>query len=352
MVCLAGVAGLAGQAAPAPSQGADQAAKVLADAREALGGEKKLAAVKNFVATGRTRQVRGENLVPIEFEIAVELPDKYVRKDEVPAQESEPTSSGFSGDSLIQIPPPAAPQTPAMPGARPGGAPPAAAPPGTPPPGAAGGAAPGARAMPPGGRPGGPAGPPPDPRKARVTSLKQDFVKLTLGMFATSFPAYPLTFTFVGQAEAPQGKADVIDVKAAPNFALRLFVNNQTHLPIMVSWQVPVTNVTLHVTGTPAPANLPAGAVVADVPPAPDPSAPQADKDKYAKDVQDIRRKALAAAPPTEYRIYYADYRDVGGMQFPFRLRRAVGAETVEETNFDGFKINTKIDPRKFEVVK
>src|SRR6478735_1871258 len=59
------------------------AAAVMAAAREALGGEKRLSGVKSFVATGRTRQVRGDNLVPIEFEIAVELPDKYVRKDEI-----------------------------------------------------------------------------------------------------------------------------------------------------------------------------------------------------------------------------------------------------------------------------
>src|SRR6185312_410298 len=73
-------------------------------AREALGGEKRLAAVKSFIATGRTRQVRGDNLVPIEFEIAAELPDKYVRKDEIPAQESGPTATGFNGEDLIQFP--------------------------------------------------------------------------------------------------------------------------------------------------------------------------------------------------------------------------------------------------------
>ena len=88
------------------------AATVLAEAREALGGEKRLSAVKNFVVTGRTRQVRGDNLVPIEFEIAVELPDKYVRKDEIPAQESGPTSTGFNGDELIQLPVPATPTPP------------------------------------------------------------------------------------------------------------------------------------------------------------------------------------------------------------------------------------------------
>src|SRR5947199_1967535 len=88
---------------------------VLTAAREALGGDKKLSAVKTIVATGRTRQVRGENLVPIEFEIAIELPDKYVRKDEIPAQESGPTSTGFNADELIQLPVPVAP--PAAPAA-------------------------------------------------------------------------------------------------------------------------------------------------------------------------------------------------------------------------------------------
>ena len=116
VVALAAVARLLAQTpAPPPDPGA-----VLAAAREALGGEKKLAAVKTLVTTGRTRQVRGDNLVPIEFEINVELPDKYVRKDEVPAQESGPTTSGFNGDSLIQLPPQVGPPA----GGRPGGPPP------------------------------------------------------------------------------------------------------------------------------------------------------------------------------------------------------------------------------------
>src|SRR5216684_4620810 len=183
------------------SQAVD-ATQVLAAAREALGGEKKLSAVKSFTATGRTRQVRGDNLVPIEFEILVELPDKYLRKDEIPAQESGPTASGFNGEEWLQDPPPAAAPTPSP-------------------------------------APAGPAGPPPNPAAARVTTLKQDFARLTLGMFAASFSAYPLTFTYVAEAEAPQGKADVLDAKGPNNFTIRLFINKETHLPIMVSWTPP-----------------------------------------------------------------------------------------------------------------
>src|SRR5688572_23806160 len=72
---------------PAYAQTND-AAKVLAAARAALGGDSRIAAVKTFIVTGRTRQVQGDNLVPIEFEIQTELPDKYSRRDEIPARDT------------------------------------------------------------------------------------------------------------------------------------------------------------------------------------------------------------------------------------------------------------------------
>jgi len=326
---------LAHPAAQAPGR---DPAPILAAAREALGGEKRLSGVKNFVATGRTRQVRGDNLVPIEFEIAVELPDKYVRKDEIPAQESGPTSTGFNGDELIQLPVPAPP-----------GPPPAAAQ----------------------GRVGAPPPQPPSQpqldaaRAMRVAAVKQDFVRLTLGMFAGSFSSYPLTFTYVGQAGAPQGKADVLEAKAPPNFSVQLFINSQTHLPIMVSWkQAPGRAGGGRGRGEGPP---PEGRGRGEAPPAegrgapprPEGAAPQAPPTAPPQGAPAAPGAAApnagrAAAPPApvEYRIYYADYRDVDGLQWPFRLRRATGQDTTEETTFDRFRINTKIDPKKFEVRK
>ena len=286
VICLAMSSAGTAQA-PAP----DAAAGVVAAAREALGGEKKLSAVRTVVASGRTRQVRGDNLVPIEFEIAIELPDKYVRKDEIPAQESAPTSSGFSGDTLLQFP------APAPPPARAGGPPPSTA----------------------------------DQLAAagrmRLATVRQDFARLMLGMFAGSSSVYPLTFTYVGKAEAPQGKADVLDVKgpAGPGaLAARLFLNDTTHLPIMIIWTAPAPPMR----GGPPPGGPPPAA-------APGPPA------------------AAASQPsPPESRLYFGDYKEVSGLQLPFRLRRALGAETVEEMTFDGYKINSKIDPKKFEVRK
>src|SRR5687768_16071603 len=168
--------------APEPTSTTGEAAAILNGAREALGGEKRIAAIKTIVASGQTRQLQGDNLVPVEFEINIELPDKYVRTDEIPARESGPNSRGFNGDGLIQSgdaaggpgprrggppPPSAAPAAPQ--GAATGGKPPDSAAAGLPT-GASGGAA------------GAKVGPPPSP----TLPVKQDFAKLTLGMFATS----------------------------------------------------------------------------------------------------------------------------------------------------------------------
>ena len=73
-----------GAQTPAPSP--DPQA-VLAAARTALGGEARLSAVKT--PWRRTHPSgAGDNLVPIEFEIAIELPSKPCGRTVVPAQES------------------------------------------------------------------------------------------------------------------------------------------------------------------------------------------------------------------------------------------------------------------------
>jgi hypothetical protein len=290
------VATLAGAQPPPP----DAAAGVIAAAREALGGEKKLAAVKTVVATGRTRQIRGDDLVPIEFEVDIELPDKYVRKDEIAARESS-TISGFNGEILLQFP--ALGQAPAPAG-------------GPPPPTAEQMAAAG---------------------RMRLGAVKQDFARLLLGMFAGSSPALPLTFTYVGKAEAPQGKADVVDVKgpAGPGaMAARLFINADTHLPIMLTWTAPAPPSR---GGPPSPPGSPAAS---GQPPPPAGSPPAS------------AGQGRSQPSPPETRLYFGEYRDVSGLQLPFRVRRALGPDTVEETTFDGYKINVKIDPKKFEVRK
>jgi hypothetical protein len=287
---------------------APTAESVIANARKALGGEARIAAVKTFIATGRTRQVRGENLVPIEFEIHAEMPDKYSRRDEFPAQDAGPVTAGFVGDQLVLIP----------------------------------------RPVPPPPRPGMPAPPPGAMEaqfRARMMQAKQDFARLLLGMFAGTSTAFPVTYAYVAQAEAPQGKADVIDVKGPNNFTARLFVQAETGLPIMLSWQAPGPGM--------GPGGPPPGAggprPGAGGPP---PAAGGAPAAAAAPPAGAAGPPAGGGGPPKpapEQRMFFADYKDVDGLKLPHRIRRAAGSETTEETTFDRFRINAKVDPRRFD---
>ena len=159
LVLFAALACLLRSVEPLHAQGPSAQAVVIA-AREALGGEGKLSAVTSFTATGRTRQIRGNNLVPIEFEINCQLPDKFVRKDEIPAQDTDGSVTGFVGDQLILFP---------APPVRAGGPPPQAV------------------------------------AQQRLSGIKQDFARLMLGVFAGSFPPYPLTFKYLAEGDAPEG---------------------------------------------------------------------------------------------------------------------------------------------------
>ena len=150
---------------------------------------------------------------------------------------------------------------------------------------------------------------------------------------------------------SPEGKADVLDVKGVGNFSARLFIDSKTHLPLMLSWTTP-PNLVPVVAGQKPPANLPPGAVTFETPMPPPDSATPEEKKQFEEQALAARKTAMASARPTENRIYYADYRDVDGLKLPFRIRRAVGATTVEETTFDRYRMNAKIDPRKFEVRK
>jgi hypothetical protein len=212
--------------------------RILRAARESLGGDARLAGVTTFSATGRTRQLRGNNLVPIEFEVIVAFPDRYVRTEEFPAQDKDPVTQGFSGDVLIQSP----------------------------------------------------------VSQGQLAAIKQDFARLTLALFACSFQGYPLAFSYLSEADAPEGKADVLAVSGPDNFSAELVIQRDSHLPVMLMW----------------------------------------------------RAAGRGLQPAMETRLYYGDFRDVDGLKWPFRIRRAVAGQTVEETTFDRYRINPRIDPKKF----
>ena len=81
-----------------------------------------------------------------------------------------------------------------------------------------------------------------------------------------------MDFTYGGEAQSPDGKADVVDVKGASNFAAKLFLDKQTHRPLMLAYRgaSPRMIVQTQRMQGPPPAGPPEHAERPGQPPAPD----------------------------------------------------------------------------------
>jgi hypothetical protein len=333
------------------AQGSD-VDKILSAARQALGGEKKLDAMKSLAIEGRAMRISPAGTsTESEFEVAIELPDKFMRRDVLASMGNMSIyrNSGFNGDGVINeidAPPQLAGGGGNVVMFRSSGSGGSTMTVGS------GGATMSGAAQTPEQQEAG--------RKAMLVSAKQDFARIALGMFARSTAAYPLTMTFAGQAESPDGKADVIEVKGDGDFAARLFVDATTHLPLMLSWMAkePLTMSRSTASGPGGATTMTIGGGVSHsgvaAPPgqAPRPSMTPEERDKLIKQLEEQQKESEAKRRVVEYRLFYGDYRAVDGVQVPHRLQRSVDGKPVEEVTFDKVKVNAKIDAKKFTVTK
>ncbi|HYN10381.1 MAG TPA: hypothetical protein VES67_23540 [Vicinamibacterales bacterium] len=307
-------------------QGPD-AAKVLADVRAALGGDAKLEAVKSVAVEGRLTKTTGGQTLTNDFEMAFELPDRFVKKEVIAVlgQTSITRTTGFNGDGLIEVV-----DTPPQMG---GGMVITRM---------AGSGPPGMQATP---------EQIATQRQAILASNKREFARLLLGMFAANPRAFPLEFAYAGEAEAPDGQAHVIDVKGADGFTARLFVDTKTRLPLMLSW-MDKEPMRMTIGGGAAVgsgaitiahgAHLSGGARQV--------TPEQAEQLRH--EMEQKMKEAEANRRTVEYRLIYGDYKAFSGVQMPTRIQRMIDGQATEELSLEKIKVNTKIDPRKFEVTK
>jgi hypothetical protein len=302
--------------AASPLSAQDKAAGVLAAAREAIGGGK-LASLQTLSVQARMARNMGERQMTSELQILVETPDKYARIEEITAPIARTMNSGFSGDTAIR------------------------------PAGATMGAG-GSMMIVMGGPGGAPAAPKMTPgQEAEINAMllrsqRTEISRLMLGWAAMAHPSLDATYTYAGEAESPDGKAHVIDVKAG-DFAAQLFIDQATSLPLMLTYRAPEARVmTMRGPGGPG---APAQRGAPGTPP------PPSGHGHPAVQAAPSQPDAMRGDPPklVDYQMYFSDWREAGGIKFPHVLQRATGGATVEEWEITKVAVNQKIDPKKFQ---
>jgi hypothetical protein len=184
-------------------------------------------------------------------------------------------------------------------------------------------------------------------QRTLVRNAQIEASRLMLGWFAAAHPAANAQYTYAGEAESPDGKAFVIDVKNADNFAARLFIDQQTNLPLMVTYKAPQPRMMTAGPGA-AASSAGGGHVVRSQAPA-GRELSEEERDKLRADAEKQNQEMQRQAPVlVDFAVYFEDWRDAEGVKFPFKMRRATDGTTTEEWTVTRIKVNPKVDPKRF----
>ena len=159
---------------------------------------------------------------------------------------------------------------------------------------------------------------------AQVDRLQSDLMRYLLAFILTPPPGVSVSFSYAGEAEAPDGRADVLDVVGAHGFKARLFIDKKTHRPLMFSYRDVVRR---------------AKTVKA--------SAGAGDVDKLLKRAQSDNP---AAPRESDVQIHLSDYRAEKGLLLPHALGMTVDGQPYQEWEVKEVKLNPRdLTAQKFE---
>jgi hypothetical protein len=337
VLLTAGTVVLLGGAIGGAQAGDAKAGAVMAAARKALGGEQKLAALKGLSIRGGFRREMsappagggggsmvftmsgpgpgpggpggGPGQVSGDIEIDVDFPDKYIKVEAGTGMMAMTRTEGFEGDR------PFADMSSSQPGMRVF------------------------------------ANRPSDDPAARQTALRrsrEELARLLLGIVAGTQPSFAVTYTYAGQAESPDGKADVIEVKGPDDFAARLFLDVESHLPLMLTYVAPEVRMMVRTSSGRAAGPPPAAGHGGshDVVRTPEALSPE-ERERMEKAMKEAE---AAPAKMIEYRVFFTDFREVNGLSLPHHIARGTGDKTTEEWDIKSYRVNPSLKADRFKV--
>jgi hypothetical protein len=199
--------------------------------------------------------------------------------------------------------------------------------------------------------PGGGTGPTPEQlNEIRVRRMRVQLQRLTAALVADAGTPW----VDAGIAESPDGKADILETKEETGRTLRLFIDQQTHLPLMVQYQDPKPMIMINGgpgrgpggPGMRGPGGAgPGGAGPGGAAPGaggPPPMTP----DEVQKRVAEMQRN-----PPQlgTFAMHLGDYKKVDGIMLPHKIETSLDGEPNEEWTVEKYKVNPTIKPDTWE---
>jgi hypothetical protein len=273
----------------ARAAGDTKAEQLLAQARAALGGEKNLSKVHGLSCTGTYQRTMQDRQLSGELTIDLQLPDKMLRTESMNpmGDMTVVTEQGINGEKLLR----SQHAVNAPPGAviRMGPA---------------------------------PAG---DAEAQALRNARADLARTAVAFLLAPPASMPLEFTYGGEAESADGKADVLDAKGPGTFAVKIFLDKSNHRPLMLAYKGVAPRMVIQ--------------------------TQRIDAQPDAAALKHGGQAAAAAQPPpqlVDITMFLDDYRQVDGLWLPHHVSRSIDGTPTEEWTLKSFTVNPTFKPDTF----
>lgn len=331
-----------------PETATARAQEILKLARESLGGDANLSAIKSLQINGNFKTAMQGREIQGDLKVEVLMPDKFLRTAKINMGPVEVTRvEAVNGDQAWTDLKTATLTAGGGPGGGPGGGMDGMAGGGMGGPGGGtgggvegagggmggpgggmggggmggrgrGGGAGGPGGMPGGrspgmGGPGGIVNASPEAQAAMERQVRADFNRFLVGVLLAPGGSSQFTYSFDREMETKEGKADLLGVMGPDGFAVLLLIDQKSHRPWMVNYRAPA----------------PRG-------PRPQPAEQDETGEPKMIDVQ----------------VFFADHKQVGNVWLPHRIVKSTDGRIIEEWKVSKYKLNPEIKANRFEKKK
>lgn len=277
-----------------------RAQEVLRQARNAIGGEELLQKIQSLDIKGEYRRVFGEREMAGDREISISLPDKYLVEDAMnPGGLSTAiiNTRGLNGEHAWM--------------------------------GSSGGGG-GTMIF----KMGGPGGQQASPEQLEAmlrSSHRKEFTRYLLAIMMMPPADFAVEYKYAGESDVEGAQAEVIEVTGPEKFAIRIFFDKQTHLPLLLSYRGIKPRIMTFNRSM-------------------DKNVKVDDAIKHAK--EEGAKVAGEPAPKPEeadFFIRVTDYKKDGGLMLPHKLTFLTDAEVSEEFQISKYQVNPQFKPERFQ---
>lgn len=169
-------------------------------------------------------------------------------------------------------------------------------------------------------------------RDQMIKGIKEDIFRMTIVLLLAPPANLNCTLKSAGVAEAPDGKADVVDVQGPDKLNLRLFFDTTSHHLLMASYQTE---------------SLDAEQMKALMQKAIEKAkADPSNASKIAQEMRDETEKTPKKLITIQ--MHFAEPKAFGAITLPSKMSVEGGPQGVEEWTFSALKVNPPLKPERF----